>query len=111
MSGSFLTHVGFSIDVPFTLLAVDGSIDTTTVANVTSVNPNVNVGIRPDNNRMAFIDGKSAVDGANVDVSAMIGGDLFHSAFLVEVDPAEADQRAVVIGATASVEYPTPSIR
>ena len=110
MSGPFSVHQGFSIDIPFTLTAPDGSVDTTSVATASSANPSVRVGIRPDNNRLAFVDGLSQTAAANVVVSATLGGVGFHDQVLIGVT-APPNLGAVTIGAAAGAEYPTPASR
>lgn len=104
-------HKGNSIDIPFVVTAPDGTVDTTTVASVTAASTTVAVGIRPDNNRVAFVDGKAEnATGANVVISATEGGVQFSDSFLVEVQPAQ-NLGSVKAGTTASAEYPTPATR
>lgn len=103
-------HATNSIDIPFTVLGPDGLPDVTTAATVGSGNSNVRVGIRPDNNRVAFVDGLSVVNGANVVLSVTEGGAAFQDAFLVTV-AAAPNRGGIAAGATASAEYLTPTSR
>lgn len=110
MAGPFSVHATNSIDIPFTVLGPDGNPDTTTVATVTSASGAVRVGIRPDNNRVAFVDGLSQSSGANVVLHAVEGGTEFTDSFLVTVAP-PPNRGGISAGAAASAEYPTPASR
>ena len=103
-------HATNSIDIPFTVTGADGNPDTTTAATCSSASGAVRCGIRPDNNRVAFVDGLSPSSGANVVLSVSEGGVSFSDSFLVTV--AQAPNRgAIAAGSTASAEYQTPASR
>lgn len=103
-------HATNSIDVPFTVTGADGNPDTTTTASISSASPAVRVGIRPDNNRIAFVDGLQPSSGANVVLSVNEGGVNFTDSFLVTVGAAP-NRGAIAAGSTASAEYQTPTSR
>jgi hypothetical protein len=110
MAGPFSVHATNSIDIPFTVLGPDGSPDTTTAATVSCASGAVRVGIRPDNARVAFVDGLSQSSGANVVLHVTEGGTEFTDSFLVTVAP-PPNRGGVAAGSTASAEYTTPASR
>jgi len=103
-------HATNSIDIPFTVLGPDGNPDTTTAASASTGNGAIRVGIRPDNNRVAFVDGLSQSSGANVLLQVTEGGIQFSDSFLVTVAPAP-NRGGIAAGTTASAEYLTPASR
>ena len=106
-------HQGFSIDIPVNAKAPNGDPDATTPITVSSTNTNVRCGVRPDNPRMAFVDGINQTSGANVVVTVTEGGQQFIDQVLVVVTapPPPPNLGGVSFGGAASAEYPTPSSR
>src|SRR6201985_937207 len=110
MSGPFLVHATNSIDIPFTVLGPDGNPDTTTAASASTGNGAIRVGIRPDTNLVAFVDGLSQSSGANVLLQVTEGGIQFSDSFLVTVATAP-NRGGIAAGTTASAEDLRPASR
>lgn len=104
-------HATRSIDIPLAATAPDGTADTAGVISVSCSNPSVRVGVRPDNPRVAFVDGLTpTAGGVNVVATVTEGGLQFTDTVQVTVAPAP-NRGAVAFGGSPSAEYDTPASR
>lgn len=109
---AYSVHVGKSIDIAFTVTGADGQPDTSIPATVSWEGANVTAGIRPDNPRVAFIDGRVATSPIIVNVNVFIGGTWFHLTWQVEVAAAVVPNLGGISqSGPPSAEYVTPATR